>query len=256
VRLPRVRDRQAARRAAWVAAAALLALASGPASAEKPVELALKVEAGKTFRYKLDNQTIVNYQGTEMTSMSSGSLTMTRGADAVNKNLTFDIVVEKLEVSRRQGSQLQAQELGMDGAKLKAEVTSFGKVVNVEGVTTLSQQQLQIASNLVDVMFVDLPEKPVKTGETWKADLRKRDGSSTGSGEFTLDEIAKKNGLQVAKISGPVTVEAPAQSLTGKGTFEAAVAVDGGYTITAKGSMDLKGDGPTVEQTFELKLVE
>jgi hypothetical protein len=239
-----------------LAAAALVATMNLPALAEKPVDLVLAVPAGKTFHYKLDNQTEMNSQGSTMTAISSGSISMTRAADAPNKDLMFDIVVDKLEMSRKMGDQLSTQDLGLDGAKLKAEVTPRGKVVKVEGVTTLNEQQLKIAENLTDVLFVDLPEKPAKVGDSWTADLSKRDGSSTGSGEFTLDEFKKEGGRQVAKLSGPITVESKAQGLTGKGTFEASVAVDGGFTVRAKGSMDLKSAGPSIQQSFEIKLVE
>lgn len=239
-----------------LAAIAVLAVAGGPAAADKPVDLVLDAPAGKTFHYKLDNQTEVNFQGRTMSTNSSGTLSVKRGADAASKNLVFSIVIDKLEVSRRQGDDLQTQDLGLDGAKLQAEVTSRGRVVKVEQVTVLGAQQMQIAENLVDVLFVDLPEKPVKTGDTYTVDLSKRDGSSTGSGEFTVDEIAKKGGRQAAMISGPVTVEVKEQGLTGKGTFEAAIAVDGGYALSTKGSMDLKSDGPSVQQSFELKLVD
>lgn len=252
----RILDSCSAVLAVLAVAAAVVAATSGPAAAEKPVDLVLNPPAGKTFHYQLDNQTELNYQGNTMSTLSSGSVSMTRAADAANKNLVFSITVDKLEMSRRQGSELQAQDLGLNGAKLQAEVTPRGKVAKVEGVTVLNEQQLKIAENLVDVLFVDVPEQPVKTGDTWKSDLSKRDGSSTGSGEFTLDEIAKKSGHQAAMISGPVAFEAKEPALTGKGTFEAAIAVDGGYTISAKGSMDLKSDGPSVQQSFELKLVE
>jgi hypothetical protein len=247
-----------ARRAltAIAVAAALVAGASLPALAEKPVDLVLSVPAGKTFHYKLDNQTEINNEGSTMSATSSGSISMTRGADAPSKNLVFDITIAKLEMSRRMGDKLETQDLGLDGAKLQAEVTPRGKVVKVDPVTTLDQQQLKIAGNLVDVLFVDLPEKPVKTGDTFTADLGKADGSSVGKGDFTIDEIAKKGGRQVAKMSGPVAVESKVQSFTGKGTFEAAIAVDGGYTISAKGKIDLKSNGPSVQQVFELKLVE
>jgi hypothetical protein len=241
---------------ALVLATGLLALTNAPAGAEKPLELVLNPAAGKALHYSLDNQTEVNYQGRTMSTTSSGTLTLTRGADAANKNLVFDIVIEKIEMSRRQGNDLQSQDLGLDGAKLKAEVTSRGKVVKVEPVTTLSQQQATMAENLVDVLFVDLPDKPVKSGDTWTVDLSERDGSATGSGEFTLDEVGKKDGRPTAMISGPVRIEVAEQKITGKGSFEATVAVQGGYAITAKGSIDLKGDGPSVQQSFELKLAE
>jgi hypothetical protein len=239
-----------------LAAVAFVAAANLPALAEKPVDLLLAVPMGKTFHYKLDNQTEVNNQGTAMTAISSGSMSMSRATDAPNKNLVFDIIVDKLEMSRRMGDQLSTQDLGLDGAKVKAEVTPRGKVVKVEGVTTLNEQQMRIAENLADVLFVDLPEKPVKTGDSWTADLSKRDGSSTGSGQFTLDEFKKEAGRQVAKLSGSVTVDAKAQGMTGKGTFGASVAVDGGYTLRAKGSLDLTGGGPSINQSFEVKLVE
>ncbi len=55
----------------------------------------------------------------------------------------------------------------------------------------------------------------------------------------------------------PVTTESTAPPLTGKGTYEGNVAVEGGYILSSKGSMDLEGaEGTSVQQTFELKLVE
>jgi len=239
------------------AAAALVAAWVPVTAGETPLELRLAPPAGKVLRYQLDNQTDVNYQGVEVTTITSGRLTVARAADAENGNLLFDVVIEKLEASRRQGDNLDTQDLGMDGAKVKAEVTARGAVVKIEPVSTMDEQQQKVADNFVDAVFFPLPDKPVKKGDTWNADLSKPDGSRRSSGEFTLDDVTKKEGGMVAKISGPVTTESTTPPLTGKGTYEATVAVQDGCVLTSKASVDFKSEGgPSAELSLELKLVE
>lgn len=226
------------------------------AAGEKPLDLRLAPPAGKVLRYRIDNQIDVNNQGIEVTTMVSGHVTLTRAQDA-NGNLVFDVVVERLEASRLQGDDLEPQDLGLDGAKLVAEVTPRGSLVEIEPVSTMNEQQRKLGENLVHALFLQLPAQPVQRGDTWKADMSKPDGSRQGTGEFTVDDVAKKGDGTLAKISGPVTVVSMAPPYQGKGTFEARLAVPGGYIVTAKGSMDLESeDGPSVEQSLQLKLIE
>lgn len=247
--------RFASRRGAALAGALVLLAGVGPARAGGATyDLVLDVPAGKLLHYRLDSQSDGNFQGSAFTQMVVADVEMSRVDDPKAANPVFLLHFLKVEASARQGGELQPQEFGLDGMKAQVEVTKRGRVVKVDAPPEASDVQRHLLANFADALYVELPETPVKVGDSWKLDLSKGGGATSGKGDFTLESVDTKQGVQVAKISGDVEVANQSPALAGKGHMQSEIAIAGGYALLAKGSVDLKGDGPSIVQSFELKL--
>lgn len=240
-----------------IALFALTGFATLPAVLQAaPTRLVLDPAANKPYRYKLDTEQEANMQGAVFTTNMVAEATMTRATEGKGDNLLVDIVFSKVEGSMKQGDRLEPLSMSLDGTKARAEVTPQGKVVRVEAPEGVTGQQKQILENLVDAFFVELPPNPVSVNDTWKVSLADPAEGRQGVGDFTLEKIDKKQGVEVAHLNGKVTMESKEPPLKGKGTVESDVATTGGYVVAAKGTVTVEPvEGPTIVQSFELKLL-
>jgi hypothetical protein len=241
-------------RASIAVALGLLAGVSGPALAGKPVDLVLALPAGTTLHYKLAQDTEGTYNGLPVGGMVRADLDVSR-VDSEGENIRVQVVFLRVEASRKMGDEVQAQELGLDGMKGQAEITKHGKLVKFDAPLEATKEQQLLLTKLADAVFVELPPKPVETDDTWTIDLSDKAQTITGSGEYVLESVDTKDGVQVAKISGETKVQSETPAVTGKGRTQAEIAVPGGYPLLVKGSIDLTpAEGPTMTQSYEIRL--
>jgi len=246
------------RRALVAVALAVLAGVSRPAFAGKPVDLVLAVPAGTTLHYKIAQDTEATYQGLPVGGMLRAELDLRLvESESEGENIRVQVAYLRVEASRKMGDEVQAQELGLDGMKGQAEFTKRGKLVKFDAPLEATKEQQRVLSKLADAVFVELPPQPVEADDTWTLDHSDPAETVTGSGDYVLESVGTKDGIQVAKISGETTVKSETPALTGKGRTQAEIAVDGGYPLLVKGSTDLTpAEGPTVSQSFEIRLAK
>jgi hypothetical protein len=218
--------------------------------------LVLDPPVNKPYHYKLDTEQEANMQGAVFTTSMAAEATLTRVAGPKSDNLFVDVLFTKVEGSMKQGDKLEPLPIELDGKKARAEVTPQGKVVRVEAPEGSTPEEKRIYENLVDAFFIELPAKPVSVDDTWKISLGKPAEGREGEGEFTLEKIEKKKGIDCAHLNGTVHMQSKEPPLKGKGTIESDVATTGGFIVAAKGEVTVETSGPTVVQSFELKLLD
>jgi len=233
----------------------LLVLSFAPAVAGKSIDLVLDVPVGRGFRYRIAQDAEGTFNGIPFSTMLSAELEVTRVASE-GENLHFQVVFAKTEASRRLGSDTEPQDLGLDGMKADVEVTAHGRLVKLDPPTGATADQRSLLTRLADAVFVELPSESVGPDDTWQLDLSKREEGLTATGDYVLDSVDTKNGVQVAKISGQMKMHAAQPEANGKGHAQAEVAVVGGYLLSSKGSVDVEPkEGPTVTQSYEIHLL-
>jgi hypothetical protein len=232
----------------------VLALAGlwGRAAAADSYDLLLNVPPDETLAYRLDSRSEGTYQGSKFLNTVQADVEVRRAAGARSDNLVFTIAFLRVEAFAHNGAERVPQKLGLDGRTVQVEVTMRGRVVKVEPPGDVNDMQKQLLENFANAIFLELPAKPVKVGDTWKIQLANSGGS--GIGNYKLTGTATKNSTKIAKLDGQLKVEGTAPPLHGTGHAESEVAIHGGYVVAAKGSVQLQGDGPSIVQTYELAL--
>ena len=133
------------------------------------------------------------------------------------------------------------------GKTIEVEVSSMGEVESVKGfISGLSKDELK---NFAESWFFELPEEPCGIGESWRKEIddSTETGVAKGFALLTLKGFESKKGIEVACISGSVEVDVTGK--TGRGTikgiqrstFEAKIAIEGGYLVTASIKSEMKG---------------
>jgi hypothetical protein len=133
------------------------------------------------------------------------------------------------------------------GKTIEVEVSSVGEVESVKGfIPGLSKDELK---NFAEDWFFELPEEPCGIGESWRKEIDDSTETRVAKGValLTLKGFDSKNGIKVACISGSAEVDVTGKTGQGtikgiqKSTFEAKIAIEGGFLVTVTIKSELKG---------------
>ena len=235
-----------------IAAATLMILGlAAPSGAEKAT-LVFSAPVD-TLHYTLEMGREANLGGITVSTMEKGKVHITpleKGDDKTRVAIHF----ADFEASMKRGEELVEQKSQLNGVTVEAQVSRRGEVLAVTPRGAAPPGGIEQIQTLADHFFPYFPDTPVESGATW---VRKRLVPNTadptakprldGSTEFTLDELKKKEGVQVASILAKSTAKAnlpmPQGDFEGKVTGEAKllVAVQGGHLLESKSSAEFVG---------------
>ncbi len=238
------------RPALTAAVAAILVLAAGAVTAAPPASksaapatavLEYKMPAGRTLTYqsKSEETQVMEVMGQSMDTHSTNSSTVTfKSKGPKDKNLLLGVTLDEMAASLTSSA---AGDMSPDLSSLKGKafdmvLSPLGSEVDVAAAEAIKYDYAGATRNVsagFKMFFPDLPEKPVKVGDTWPSNV----GVDEDMGEMkmrmdfknvcTLEGFETVDGMECARVSTAVT-----GTLTGSGTQQG---MDMTFAGTAKG---------------------
>jgi len=230
-------------------ATAILSLSTGLAVA-KDAKLVFAPE-GKTLHYTINAQQEMNV-GFEFETNHKGDLDMVWMETTKDGNSKLSVTFKNIEGTTKMGDELQEAPLGINNKEVWVIVSPQGEVIDTIPQATIAQQEQMLLEQVIQTLVPYFSADKVGDGDTWIKD-RNEDSSAEGGQkvegqfEYSLDGFKKTDGLEVAKIVGEgklkITQETPSGPVTGeaKGDQEFEVAVNGGYPVKTRSTVDFNG---------------
>jgi hypothetical protein len=226
------------------------------AEEKKQCKLAFAMPDSTVLHYKAASQLDQNYGGTDVRMNQTFEVDMSLMKKTDEGNYKVQLKFNKVTSSVLQGTQLVEWDppLKLQGASIDPTVSPRGDVLTVEpgghipGMTSPSALK-----EVVEPWFIDLPDTMVAVGETWKKDVlegakEKGEPDIKGTIIYTLKKIEKRGNLEVAIIEGKVKLKMNQPTgigvlvADGEGSIKAALAVEGGYMVEFKETIDIRGN--------------
>ncbi len=223
---------------------------------EQKVTLVLDLPEGRTFTYRTSLQDEINWGGVDvvMTQSAEVEVSLDSKTDEGDIRILFNFL--KLKASRIIDADLQSVNppIDLNGKKVFAVVSPAGDMKKVEaGGYIPGLKKESDLEQYIEQWFIMLPGEPVGKGSTWMKEVLekgKEEGDEPeleGTVEYTLKKFEKKNDIDVAAIEAKVNLKVARMTrggpmrgvVEGKGKFK--VAIDGGYLVECKISVDVKG---------------
>ncbi len=226
-------------------------------AAQGPVKLAFKLSEGTVLHYKSFNQIDQNYSGTDVTMNQTSQVDMSAAGPPDSTGAEHvDLKYVAVKASLVQGGQLRdwSPPIKLEGATIKIRIMSNGDVAGFDpGRHIPGLSSAEDLRELVDAWFVRFPDQEIAVGQSWTEPIvmqPREQGPPGEKGEivYTLKKIEKRGNLDVAVIEGKLKVdlnmETPAGVLVGKGEgkVKAVVALNGGYIVEIKETIDRAGE--------------
>lgn len=180
-------------------------------------QLRYQAEKGVTHQYKInsENKTKAQMMGQDFTTVFSSAIEISiEGQDSKNGELNFVAKVEK-NLSKMDSPMMKDSAMvskDINGKRVQLVVTPLGKTLKSVALDSIPRPANPMMGNLnpTDMLrrlFVELPEKAVAVGDTWKQtrpDTVNAQGMKIISKPDITYKIAgteKKNGLDCLKIT-------------------------------------------------------
>ncbi|MCK4235475.1 MAG: hypothetical protein KAX38_00050 [Candidatus Krumholzibacteria bacterium] len=228
-----------------------------PGEERKEAGLSFAMPADRVLKYKISSQIEQNFFGIDMSINQSLEVEVSLDKKTEEGNYKILLAFKKTKASRIMDDEIMDWEppLKLEGKTIYAIVSPAGEVVEVDpGGFIPGMKKIADLKRVVDPWFIDLPDTLVKVGVSWtKEIIEKGDG---GEGEepgvkgeivYTFKKIDKKKGIEVAVIEAKIKVNihnvtpAGVMDAEGKGKGKAYVAIEGGYVVEGKTTVDIKG---------------
>jgi hypothetical protein len=221
-------------------------------------------------RYEISLQQESTFFGMEQVLNGRGVATVSPGEASSDGNANLIVELSNVEVTVKQGEELQELDLGLNGKKVDVTVSPRGEVVSLKPTTPLEGMTEDALKSLVRALFPYLPEGQVKEGATWvekrvepSDDKSIKEPEIDGAFEYTLEEFGNKDGVDTAKVFGEGKVKihkaTPGGVFVGdaKGESEVHVGVKDGWIVHNTADMTVNGTVGDTEITrverFECK---
>ncbi|MCX5753601.1 MAG: hypothetical protein NTW97_08130 [Candidatus Krumholzibacteria bacterium] len=223
----------------------------------KSCVLAFSLLEGTILNYTNFSQIDQNYGGSDVSMNQTSNLEMKYGEKADSTGAArVDFKFSKVKSSLVMNGQLRewTPPIKLEGAEIRVFVTRDGKVARFEpGKGIIGMSKKEDLRDVVDALFVKLPDTVVSVGGTWTEEIEegKKEGAEPeikGTALYTLKKIEKKGDIEVAVIEAKANVkmnsETPAGMLVadGKIDIKAQIAVAGGYIVELKQNVEIRGD--------------
>jgi len=227
------------------------------AEERKAYKLVFMLSEGTLLHYKTFNQMEQFYGGQDVTMNQTSEVDMAygKGADSTGASMV-ELRYLKVKTGLVMAGKLQDWEppIKLEGATIRVTVAPTGEVVHYDpGRNIQGLQSPDDIREIINAWFVRFPDSSVAVGESWTEEIEegKREGGESdakGKAVYVLKKVEKKGNLEVAAIEGKIDLklnqDTPAGFLVGKAnvSVKAQVAVQGGYVIEVKETMDIRGD--------------
>ena len=254
--------------------------ASPRAQAAKSCVLSFSLPEGTLLTYTNFSQIDQNFGGSDVRMNQTTDLEMKYGEKADSTGAArVDLRFGKVKSSLVMNGQLRewSPPIKLEGTEIRVFVTREGTVARFEpGKGIIGMNKKDDLRDVVDAMFVELPDTSVSIGGTWtqKIEEGKKEGQEPeikGTAVYTLKKIEKKGDLEIAFIEAKANIkmnsETPAGMLVADGKIDvkAQIAVAGGYIVELKQSVDIRGavvakdpltDKETKRETYVTRITE
>lgn len=234
--------------ARWGCLLTLIGLCAGAASAET-VTLEWKLKKDQAFGFKLVS-TIITEAGVggarvtnRMECEAEGRLLVleTNEKGTGRAEITFTRLFVRNSTAGVPATNFNKGADSLKDRRVRGTLSRQGRLKLKEEDLEAFGDDLELAQHLAD-LFLQLPEKAVKKGDAWAAEVGEHEG------KLVLEEIQVKEGRSLAVIAGGVGLRSTAKAeggatlkvgtrVTGKlkGTFH----LDEGYLATLEGEMQV-----------------
>jgi hypothetical protein len=217
------------RPALTAAVAIILVLAGGavqatPTAPKAPapaatVVLEYKMPAGRalTYQTKSEDTQVMEVQGNSMDTQTTNTGTVTFKAKGLkDKNFLLGVTIDEIAatmVSSAQGD-MSPDMSAVKGKSFDMVLSPLGSEVDVSGAEAITYDFSTETRNLSSgfkMFFPNMPEKPVKVGDTWpsSAGNEEKTGSMSIRMDYqyvnTLEGFETVDGMECARISSQVT---------------------------------------------------
>jgi hypothetical protein len=187
-------------------------------SPQAAVSLAYQFPEGRTLTYKTSSTQVQNMEvmGQSMTTESTSTSDFTvKGKGLKDGNLLLGVTIDaiKADVSSPQGNMSPDMSVVI-GKSFDMIVSKLGKEIDVSGAELLKYDMptggSRDLSSGFQAFFSDVPDKPVKIGDTWPSEdsIVQKEGSGETRIRFTnvntFDGIETVDGYECARIKAVV----------------------------------------------------
>jgi hypothetical protein len=219
------------------------------------VSLRFAPEEGKLFKYKGDSRMQVYFGSFSFETITGQEVDMSLLEVLENGNFRMSVTFTKSSTKMMRMGNLIEQEpqVRPEGRTIKVEVDGMGEVIEALGFI-MGVKKGRALDNYMEKWFFELPEEPVAKGSTWTVpiDEKSEEGESevysySGSAEYKVKKIGKKNGIMAVEIEGEAEVVIHSESVQGvfdgkaKSKQKVYVAIEGGYIVESESSTEIKG---------------
>ncbi|HMA76209.1 MAG TPA: hypothetical protein VKO43_02760 [Candidatus Krumholzibacteriaceae bacterium] len=217
-------------------------------SGEK-IELRFNPEVGDISKYKGTHTREMNFYG-----MNYRIITTYRMVNSVrekteegNNTVRIKCLEQDSKMVKKGETRSFNNPVKAEGRTIEVVVSPAGEVKNVKGfITGMKDEELK---NFAKKWFFELPEESKVVGDSWQKEIADSTETRVVSGirEYTLEGIESVDGIEVACINGTSEMDVYSESEQGtvegttKATFEAKIALEGGYIISASVNSEMKG---------------
>ncbi|MFA4948608.1 MAG: hypothetical protein WC674_08905 [Candidatus Krumholzibacteriia bacterium] len=231
--------------------------ASARAEEKKSCTLLFSLPEGTVLHYKSFNQLDQNFSGTDVSMNQTSQVDMVHGSAPDSTGAArVDLKYIEVKSSLLSGGRLMdwSPPIKLEGATIRIMIMPNGDIVKFDpgrGVPGL--QSVEDLREIIDAWFIRFPEEEIAVGQSWTEEIvreERDDGPPGAKGQmvYTLKKIEKKGDLEVAVIEGKMKLElnqdTPAGMLVGEGKadLKAQVALNGGYIVELKETIEIRGD--------------
>jgi len=232
--------RRAGRTGGLVVLGLIFALAGVSAAQDRgaAVTLAYQFPEGKTLSYRATagEKQVMQVNGQDVNSDTQSSLEFTtKPKSAKDGVFVISVTLDGMKIQARspQGEEIPA--LGhIPGKSFDMSVTRLGKETDASGaaaITFVTGTVSRDLSSRFQAFFPDLPDKPVKPGDTWPSQDSVTEKSSSGDILITVNHVNTLDGLET--VDG---VECARIKTESKGTLRGNLQ-EGGADLALEGTV-------------------
>ncbi|MBN2070353.1 MAG: hypothetical protein JW814_02760 [Candidatus Krumholzibacteriota bacterium] len=233
---------------------------------DSEVRLRFSLSEGQVLKYKSNQRTEMNWHGIEFTRVSTviSELSLDKQIDDTTQQVALKFI-ERRDRRSRGGGEFEDFDgpVKPEGKTVRITVDEAGRVKEAIGFI-IGIKKGEPLKSYVERWFFKLPEDPVKKDSSWIRNIPEDDPEDNGEKddqpalkgtiEFKLKKFEKKDGIRVAVIEyeadlvGHQVIEEGMTESVIKSQGEVKIAVDGGYIVESKLSVDVKGEVITVDE--------
>jgi hypothetical protein len=231
---------------------------SSPRAQEtKTYRITFKLAEGTLLHYETFNQMEQFYSGTDVAMNQTSTVDLAYGGKTDSTGASMvELRYLKVKTSIVMGGKLQDWDppIKLEGATIKVTVLPTGEVVRYDpGRYIPGLQNVDDIRDIINAWFIRYPDSSVAVGGSWTQEIeegKRETGESDtkGTAVYTLKKVEKKGDLEIATIEGKANLklnqDSPAGFLIGnaKVDVKAQVALNGGYIVEIKETMEIRGD--------------
>ena len=187
--------------------------------ADKAVTLAYQFPEGKAISYRQTSTENQNMQinGQDMNALTQSSMEFTAKPKSVKEsNFGLGVTIDAMKISIQSVQGDMSPDLSqIPGKSFDMTLSRLGKELDTSGAAAIKYQvgptSSRDLSSAFQAFFPDLPDRPVKKGDTWPSEDKVT--QNTGSGEIivsaknvhTIDGFESVEGVECARIKTVIT---------------------------------------------------